>query len=60
MLAKRISKWQAQLRLSGPLRQSFEVHKDDVIRFITYTTFIIIVFLAFPRLKLLAMGALLV
>ncbi|MCC7304325.1 hypothetical protein IT418_02860 [bacterium] len=38
------------------LRQSFEVHKDDVIRFITYTTFIIFVFLAFPRLKLLAMG----
>ncbi len=38
------------------LRQSFEVHKDDVIRFITYTTFIVFVFLAFPRLKLLAMG----
>lgn len=38
------------------LRQSFEVHKDDVVRFITYTTFIVFVFLAFPRLKLLAMG----
>lgn len=38
------------------LRQSFEVHKDDVIRFITYTTFIVFVFLAFPRLKLLAMA----
>lgn len=38
------------------LRQSFEVHKDDVIRFITYTTFIIIVFLFFPRLKILAMA----
>lgn len=38
------------------LRQSFEVHKDDVVRFITYTTFIIFVFLAFPRLKILAMA----
>ncbi len=43
-------------QIKWALRQSFEVHKDDVIRFITYTTFIIFVFLAFPRLKLLAMG----
>jgi hypothetical protein len=38
------------------LRQSFQVHSDDVLRFITYTTFIVAVFLAFPRLKLLAMA----
>jgi len=43
-------------QIKWALRQSFEVHKDDVIRFITYTTFIVFVFLAFPRLKLLAMA----
>ncbi len=43
-------------QIKWALRQSFEVHKDDVIRFITYTTFIIIVFLFFPRLKILAMA----
>lgn len=43
-------------QIKWALRQSFQVHKDDVIRFITYTTFIVAVFLAFPRLKLLAMA----
>jgi len=43
-------------QIKWSLRQSFEVHKDDSVRFITYTTFIIFVFLLFPRLKLLAMA----
>lgn len=43
-------------QIKWALRQSFQVHKDDSIRFITYTTFIVAVFLAFPRLKLLAMA----
>lgn len=49
-------KMMGSAQVKWALRQSFEVHKDDVIRFITYTTFIVFVFLAFPRLKLLAMG----
>lgn len=43
-------------QIKWALRQSFEVHKDDVIGFITYMTFLIFVFLAFPRLKILAMA----
>lgn len=38
------------------LRQSFQANMDDIIKFITYTTFLIAVFLAFPRLKLVAMA----
>lgn len=43
-------------QIKWAIRQGFEVHKDDSVGFITYTTFIVIVFLAFPRLKLLAMA----
>ena len=37
------------------IRLSFEQAKDELVRFITYTTFLLFVFLLFPRLKLLSM-----
>lgn len=37
------------------IRLSFDDAKDDLIKFITFTTFLILVFLLFPRLKLFAM-----
>jgi len=37
------------------IRLSFSDSKDDVLKFITFTTALIMVFLAFPRLKLFAM-----
>lgn len=39
------------------LRKSFNEAKDDSLKFITFTTAIVAVFLAFPRLKLFAMVA---
>ncbi|MFC1722059.1 hypothetical protein ACFL0C_00235 [Patescibacteria group bacterium] len=43
------------LRIKESIRLSFADSKDDVLRFITYTTVLILVFLLFPRLKLFAM-----
>lgn len=37
------------------IRMSFNDAKDDLIKFITFTTTLILVFLVFPRLKLFAM-----
>lgn len=37
------------------IRKSFTNLKDDLMRLLTFTTFLIFVFLLFPRLKLLAM-----
>lgn len=42
-------------RAKEAMRLSFSSSKDDLIRFITFTTVLIIVFLVFPRLKLFAM-----
>ena len=41
--------------LKGALRYSFNQSKDEIIKFITYTTLLLIVFLFFPRLKLVAL-----
>lgn len=42
-------------RLKDSIRKSFGDAKDDLIRFITFTTVLLIVFLFFPRLKLLTL-----
>lgn len=41
--------------LKHALTRGFQENMDDIIKFVTYFTFLIIVFLLFPRLKLLAM-----
>jgi len=43
-------------QIKHAIRQSFEANKDDVVKFITYFTILIFVFLAFPKLKLLSMA----
>lgn len=43
-------------QIKHAIRQSFEANKDDVVKFITYFTILILVFLAFPKLKLLSMA----
>ncbi len=49
---------QANLKRSAislAMRQSFRDNSDEMIRFVTFTVILILVFLIFPRLKLLAM-----
>jgi len=41
--------------LKSAIRKSFIESKDDTLKFISFTTILIAVFLVFPRLKLLAM-----
>ncbi|MFC1622016.1 hypothetical protein ACFL13_01345 [Patescibacteria group bacterium] len=41
--------------IKNSVRKSFADTKDDLVKFITFTTVLIIVFLFFPRLKLFAM-----
>lgn len=41
--------------IKGSIRGSFADAKDDIVKFITFTTVLITVFLLFPRLKLFAM-----
>lgn len=43
-------------QIKHALRQSFDSSKDDIIKFITYLTVLIGVFLLFPKLKLLSMA----
>ncbi len=43
------------INIKESLRLSFADSKDDLLRFITFTTFLVLVFLLFPRLKLFAM-----
>jgi hypothetical protein len=43
-------------QIKHSLRQSFDANKDDIIKFITYLTILIGVFLLFPKLKLLSMA----
>lgn len=42
-------------RIKSAVRKSFFDAKDDIIRFIAFTTLLFIVFLVFPRLKLLTL-----
>jgi hypothetical protein len=42
-------------RIKEAIRMSFGDAKDDLVKFITFTTVLILVFLIFPRLKLFAM-----
>lgn len=41
--------------IKGAIRLSFSSSKDDILKFIAFTTTLILVFLLFPRLKLFAM-----
>jgi len=43
-------------KLKNAVRKSFDEIKDDFIIFVTYTTFLLFVFLLFPRLKLLTLA----
>jgi len=43
-------------RIKSAIRKSFNDAKDDLIRFITFTTVLFGVFLVFPRLKLLTLA----
>jgi len=43
-------------KLKTAIRKSFTEIKDDFIIFVTYTTFLLFVFLLFPRLKLLTLA----
>ena len=43
------------VRIKEAIRMSFGDAKDDLLKFITFTTVLILVFLLFPRLKLYAM-----
>ncbi len=43
-------------RFKSALRRSFGELKDDLIEFVTYTTFLFAVFMLFPRLKLLTLA----
>jgi hypothetical protein len=58
----RVSPWSEQPELDKyqkikvAIRYSFNNAKDDLLKFITYTTFLILVFLLFPRLKLLSLA----
>lgn len=47
-------KWSDKLKIA--IRQSFAEIKDDFVIFVTYTTFLLFVFLLFPRLKLLTLA----
>lgn len=51
-----MSKSESQnIRIKESIRLSFGDAKDDLLKFITFTTALILVFLVFPRLKLYAM-----
>jgi len=43
-------------QIKHAIRQSFDANRDDVVKFITYFTILIAVFLAFPKLKLVSMA----
>jgi hypothetical protein len=43
-------------RIKDSIRHSFSESKDEIVKFITFTTLLILVFLLFPRLKLLSMA----
>ena len=47
-------KWTEKLKTA--IRKSFTEIKDDFVIFVTYTTFLLFVFLLFPRLKLLTLA----
>lgn len=43
-------------RLKSAIRSGFKEARDDFIKFVTYTTFMLFVFLLFPRLKILTVA----
>lgn len=43
-------------RVKNAIRKSFGEAKDDLVIFVTYTTFLLFVFILFPRLKLLTLA----
>ncbi len=47
---------QRYLIIKDSIRKSFGDAKDDLLKFITFTTVLLMVFIAFPRLKLLSMA----
>lgn len=50
-------KFKPSEQIKHSIRQSFSANKDDMVKLIVYMTVLIMVFLAFPRLKLVSMAA---
>ncbi|RJR26497.1 hypothetical protein C4561_05105 [candidate division WWE3 bacterium] len=52
----KVAAYSRSLRIKNAIRKSFNDAKDDLVKFITFTTVLFGAFMFFPRLKLLTLG----